>query len=109
MESQLSMIVQFLGVVSGSAEIVNCVGVGVEIIKSLDKFPNSNVGVHYLFDIPKWISEKLLRKPNYSATVRIRIFALLKVPSAAPAEESCFEIDAEYSLFALSRSKIRQL
>ena len=49
-KSRLSMIIVFLGVVSRTPGRISCGGVGVDVIKTLERCPNGKVGVHYPFD-----------------------------------------------------------
>ena len=48
--SQLSSIAQFLGVVSRNPDIVKSGGDSVDVVKTLDRSPISNVGVYYPFN-----------------------------------------------------------
>ena len=77
-KNQLAIIAQFLGAVTRIAEINTCGGVGVDIIKPLDKCISIKVVVYYPYDVNTLNLEKLLRKPRYSDMERLDMFALLK-------------------------------
>ena len=77
-KSQLGMIWNLLGAVSGKPDIVSCRGVGVDVLRTLDKKSSCKVGLQYPFSVHESQVGKLLRKPSYSVTNRINMFALLK-------------------------------
>ena len=66
------------GAVSENPDIVTCRGVGVDVLKTLDKMPSSKFGLQYTLGNHKLQVEKLLRKPSYSVLSRIELLALLK-------------------------------
>ena len=78
LKSQLSMIPQFLIVVSQSPESVSCGGVGIEVKKTLDRAPPSMVGFQYRLDVESLKEGKPLRKPRNSGIGTIDTFALIK-------------------------------
>ena len=50
-KSQLGMVYNLLGAVSEKLDIVSQGGVGVDLLKMLDKFPSTKVGLLYPFSI----------------------------------------------------------
>ena len=79
-KSQIRMISNLLGAVSEKLDIVCCGGVGVDVLKTLDKMPTTKVGLQCPFSIYGLQVEKLLEKPSYSVMGQIDLlgFALLK-------------------------------
>ena len=63
---QLGMVAKSLGAVSENPDNDNCAGVGVDILKTLDRMPSSQVGLQYPFSIQALPVEKLLRKSSFS-------------------------------------------
>ena len=76
--SQVGKLAILLGAVSEKRDIMSCGGVGVDMLKTLDKMPSSEVGLQYPFSIHELQVEKLLRKRSYSVMGRIDMFALFK-------------------------------
>ena len=75
---QFSMIACFPGIVPRKLETASCGGVGVDVIKSLDRSPNSEVVVHCPFYVKSLNLKKLLRKPIHGLMSRFDMLANLK-------------------------------
>ena len=70
-KSQLTLIANLLGAVSGKLDFVGCGGVSVDVLMTPDKMPASEVLLQYLYVIHQLQLEKFLRKPSYSVMGRI--------------------------------------
>ena len=78
-KSQLGLMSKLLVAGSQKPEIVSCGGVGVVVLKTLDKMLSSKFGLHHPFSIYALHVEKLLKKPSYSVMGQVDMLALLKL------------------------------
>ena len=69
---------QLLNVIGGEATINCCGGSNVDFIKTLDKSPGREVGMHYLFCLTPVQFEQLLHKRSFSVMGNVDILSMLR-------------------------------